>query len=139
MLQKLGAFDFEKNYRKLLKAAIVMTVLFKMLLRIRQHGLIVPVRKDDTVAFLRQRVKSIPVNIHTIITSRDQKRLLHIDRYVGWGTPADYEGYQKTWNYFKAFLGDKNIFGEAYASKASLSISIPLSHPAIKSGCSGSR
>ena len=32
MLQKLGAFDFEKNYRKLLKAAIVMTVLFKMLL-----------------------------------------------------------------------------------------------------------
>ena len=32
MLQKLGAFDFEKNYRKLLKAAIVMTVLFKLLL-----------------------------------------------------------------------------------------------------------
>ena len=32
MLQKLGALDFEKNYRKLLKAAIVMTVLFKLLL-----------------------------------------------------------------------------------------------------------
>ena len=39
--------------------------------------------------------------------------IFDIDRYVGWGTPADYEGYQKTWNYFKAFLGDKNIFGEA--------------------------
>ena len=32
MLQKLGAFDFEKNYRKLLKTAIVMTVLLKLLL-----------------------------------------------------------------------------------------------------------
>lgn len=32
MLQKLGTLDFEKNYRKLLKAAIVMTVLFKLLL-----------------------------------------------------------------------------------------------------------
>lgn len=40
-------------------------------------------------------------------------KIFDIDRYVGWGTPADYGGYQKTWNYFKAFLGDKNIFGEA--------------------------
>ena len=40
-------------------------------------------------------------------------KIFDIDRYVGWGTPADYEGYQKTWNYFKAFLGDKNNFGEA--------------------------
>ena len=40
-------------------------------------------------------------------------KIFDIDRHVGWGTPADYEGYQKTWNYFKAFLGDKNIFGEA--------------------------
>lgn len=40
-------------------------------------------------------------------------KIFDIDRYVGWGTPADYEGYQKSWNYFKAFLGDKNIFGEA--------------------------
>ena len=40
-------------------------------------------------------------------------KIFDIDRYVGWGPPADYEGYQKTWNYFKAFLGDKNIFGEA--------------------------
>ena len=40
-------------------------------------------------------------------------KIFDIDRYVGWGTPADYKGYQKTWNYFKAFLGDKNIFGEA--------------------------
>lgn len=40
-------------------------------------------------------------------------KIFDIDRYVGWGTPADYEGYQKTWNYFKAFMEDKNIFGEA--------------------------
>ena len=32
MLQKLEALDFEKNYRKLLKTAIIVTVLFKLLL-----------------------------------------------------------------------------------------------------------
>lgn len=32
MLQRLKALDLEKNYNKLLKAAIVMTVLFKLLL-----------------------------------------------------------------------------------------------------------
>lgn len=43
-------------------------------------------------------------------------KIFDIDRYVGWGTPADYEGYQKTWKYFEAFIRsceDKNIFGEA--------------------------
>ena len=28
-------------------------------------------------------------------------KIFDIRRYVGWGTPADYEGYQKTWQYFK--------------------------------------
>lgn len=32
MLQKLGALDFEKHYRRILKTAIVVTVLFKLLL-----------------------------------------------------------------------------------------------------------
>ena len=43
-------------------------------------------------------------------------KIFDIDRYVGWGTPADYEGYRKTWKYFEAFIRsceDKNIFGEA--------------------------
>lgn len=43
-------------------------------------------------------------------------KIFDINRYVGWGTPADYEGYQKTWKYFEAFIRsceDKNIFGEA--------------------------
>lgn len=31
-------------------------------------------------------------------------KIFDIDRYVGWGTPADYEGYQKTYTYFKEFL-----------------------------------
>ena len=31
-------------------------------------------------------------------------KIYDIDRYVGWGTPADYEGYQKTYTYFKKFL-----------------------------------
>lgn len=31
-------------------------------------------------------------------------KIFDIDRYVGWGTPADYEAYQKTYTYFKEFL-----------------------------------
>lgn len=31
-------------------------------------------------------------------------KIFDIDRYVGWGTPADYEGYQQTWKYFEAFV-----------------------------------
>ncbi len=31
-------------------------------------------------------------------------KVFDIDRYVGWGTPADYEGYQKTWKYFEEFM-----------------------------------
>ncbi len=31
-------------------------------------------------------------------------KIFDIDRYVGWGTPADYEGYQKTYTYFREFL-----------------------------------
>ncbi len=31
-------------------------------------------------------------------------KIFDIDRYVGWGTPADYEGYQKTWKYFEEFM-----------------------------------
>lgn len=31
-------------------------------------------------------------------------KIFDIDRYVGWGTPADYEAYQKIWRYFKGFI-----------------------------------
>lgn len=31
-------------------------------------------------------------------------KIFDIDRYVGWGTPADYEGYQNTYVYFREFL-----------------------------------
>lgn len=31
-------------------------------------------------------------------------KIFDIDRYVGWGTPADYEAYQKTYQYFKEFV-----------------------------------
>lgn len=31
-------------------------------------------------------------------------KIFDIDRYVGWGTPADYESYQKTYQYFKGFI-----------------------------------
>lgn len=31
-------------------------------------------------------------------------KIFDIERYVGWGTPADYENYRKTWQYFKEFI-----------------------------------
>ncbi len=34
-------------------------------------------------------------------------KIFDIERYVGWGTPADYEGYQKTWKYFEGFLASE--------------------------------
>lgn len=36
-------------------------------------------------------------------------KIFDIDRYVGWGTPADYEGYQNTYAYFKTFLMHEGI------------------------------
>lgn len=36
-------------------------------------------------------------------------KIFDIGRYVGWGTPADYEGYQKTWYYFKGFIETENL------------------------------
>lgn len=35
-------------------------------------------------------------------------KIFDIDRYVGWGTPADYEAYQKTYQYFKEFVELQN-------------------------------
>ena len=31
-------------------------------------------------------------------------RIFEIDRYIGWGTPFDYENYQKTFVYWKTFI-----------------------------------
>lgn len=38
-----------------------------------------------------------------------QAKIFDIDRYVGWGTPADYEAYQKTWRYFREFIQAENM------------------------------
>lgn len=35
-------------------------------------------------------------------------KIFDIDRYVGWGTPADYEGYQNTYAYFQGFLKERH-------------------------------
>ena len=39
-----------------------------------------------------------------VLDSGYRAKIFDIDRYVGWGTPADYEGYQKTWKYFEEFM-----------------------------------
>lgn len=36
-------------------------------------------------------------------------KIFDIDRYVGWGTPADYEGYQNTYVYFRDFLAKEGL------------------------------
>lgn len=36
-------------------------------------------------------------------------KIFDIDRYVGWGTPADYEGYQNTYVYFREFLAREGL------------------------------
>ena len=36
-------------------------------------------------------------------------KIFDIDRYVGWGTPTDYENYQKTWQYFEEFMKAENL------------------------------
>lgn len=36
-------------------------------------------------------------------------KIFDIDRYVGWGTPADYEGYQNTYVYFRDFLAREGL------------------------------
>ena len=38
-----------------------------------------------------------------------RSKIFDIDRYVGWGTPADYENYQKTWRYFEEFMNEENL------------------------------
>lgn len=42
-------------------------------------------------------------------------KIFDIDRYVGWGTPADYESYQQTWKYFKEFLEIENLLDSQIA------------------------
>ena len=40
-------------------------------------------------------------------------KVFEIDRYIGWGTPKDYEEYQNTIKYWKEFVKeDKNYLGE---------------------------
>lgn len=36
-------------------------------------------------------------------------KIFDIDRYVGWGTPTDYEGYQNTYVYFRDFLAKEGL------------------------------
>lgn len=36
-------------------------------------------------------------------------KVFEIDRYIGWGTPCDYENYQKTFEYWKGFVDRERI------------------------------
>lgn len=39
-------------------------------------------------------------------------RVFEIDRYIGWGTPKDYEDYQATIKYWANFVGDNRFLGK---------------------------
>lgn len=63
------------------------------------------IREDDRVNgefYVDQTVKHV-------LDLGYRAKIFDIDRYVGWGTPADYEGYQGTYAYFKAFLAREGL------------------------------
>ncbi len=37
-------------------------------------------------------------------------KVFEINRYIGWGTPKDYENYQKTFEYWRAFSSTEGLF-----------------------------
>lgn len=39
-------------------------------------------------------------------------RVYEIDRYIGWGTPADYENYEKTLEYWREFTDSRFFLGK---------------------------
>lgn len=39
-------------------------------------------------------------------------KVFEIERYIGWGTPKDYENYQKTFEYWREFSERENLFKE---------------------------
>ena len=63
------------------------------------------IREDDRIRgefYVDQTVKHV-------LDLQYRAKIFDIDRYVGWGTPADYEGYQKTYTYFEDFLKEENL------------------------------
>ena len=38
-------------------------------------------------------------------------RVFEIDRYLGWGTPKDYENYEKTLAYWRSFVESDYFIG----------------------------
>lgn len=45
---------------------------------------------------------------HTMKLGLDT-RVFEVERYIGWGTPKDYENYEKTLAYWKGFVDDKGF------------------------------
>lgn len=45
---------------------------------------------------------------HTIELGMDT-RVMEVERYIGWGTPRDYENYERTLAYWKGFVMDKGF------------------------------
>lgn len=63
------------------------------------------IQEDDRINgefYVDQTVKHV-------LDLKYRAKIFDIDRYVGWGTPADYEGYQKTYTYFEDFLRGENL------------------------------
>ena len=67
------------------------------------------IREDDRINgefYVDQTVKHV-------LDLGYRAKIFDIDRYVGWGTPADYEGYQNTYAYFRAFLAQEGLIPAA--------------------------
>lgn len=46
--------------------------------------------------------------VNHILDMGYKAKVFEIDRYIGWGTPRDYEEYQKTYEYWKGFLQEEH-------------------------------
>lgn len=63
------------------------------------------IREDDRINgefYVDQTIKHV-------LDLQYRAKIFDIDRYVGWGTPDDYEEYQKTYSYFKNFLEKESM------------------------------
>ena len=46
-----------------------------------------------------------------VLRAGGRVKILEVDRYIGWGTPADYEEYEHAFDYWKHFTEDARFLG----------------------------
>lgn len=50
--------------------------------------------------------------IRYVIDAGYSVRILEVERYIGWGTPLDYEEYEQAFSYWRKFVRDERFLGK---------------------------